>query len=707
MDTEKFVGHKIDRYRILRHIASGGMADVYLAEDEDLARKVALKIMLDTLAIDPQFVQRFRQEARTVARLDHPNIVQVYTVGETPTGRPYIAMQYIEGGSLREKLEQLAIRGKLLTIEQALNVTRQIALALGVAHQAQVVHRDLKPANVLIRPDGTPVLVDLGIAVVQGVPKLTQTGGIIGTPHYMSPEQVRGLPLDGRSDLYSLGIILYEMLAGVRPFEAADSIAVLHQQAYEEPVPLGRCRPDLSPELLSIVETCLQKEPARRFQRAEALVAVIDRALLAEGQTGPNPHSTQVLTDLSDSSLISRLQVVHIPTAERLAAEQRFAEQQLIESTPRRTVTVPVWVMVTLAVLATAVIAITAMQFLNRNPNPPPTTIPGIAQEVTAVPEVVEIVATQTDTPELAATDTPELETAVSTPLSAGVSAIIPPSPTLLPTPIPAQNKIVFQSNRDGDFEIFIMDSNGGNQIQLTENDVDDNYPAVSPDGRQIAFQSYRDGNWEVYTMTVDGSQPRRVTNNPTDDRLPTWSPDGQQLAFISDRDGDFDLFVANADGSNVRQVTHNSDLREGHVSWSVDNRLVYNAGTWDDATWEIYTIEVNGQNPRQLTHNNVSDWSPEWSPDGRFILYLSIVGDPHAGGGDDPAIFIMNGDGSGARQLYNSQYYEWGADWSADGSHIIFTRDENDLGVLYAMNADGSNLHLLTERGSYPSWVR
>jgi serine/threonine-protein kinase len=704
MDTEKYIGHKIDRYRIVQHIARGGMADVYLAEDEDLGRKVALKIMLDTLAIDPQFVQRFRQEARTVARLDHPNIVQVYTVGETPTGRPYIAMQYIEGGALREKLEQLARRGKLLTTEQALNVARQIALALAVAHQAQIVHRDLKPANILIRPDGTPVLVDLGIAVVQGVPKLTQTGGIIGTPHYMSPEQVRGLPLDGRSDLYSLGIILYEMLAGIRPFEADDSIAVLHQQAYEEPVPLGRRRPDLSPELLSIVETCLRKEPAQRFQRAEAFVAAIDRALLAEGKTGPNPRSTQVLTDLRDSSLISRLQVVQIPTAERQAARQQAAEQgSVAEQTPRRTVAVPVWAMVTLAVLVTAVITLTAMNLMKDDPAPPATTIPEIAQEATAVPQVVEIVATVTNTAEPAIEAAEPAAATSTTDAASAPSAGVPPTSTLppAPTPIPTQNKIVFQSNRDGDFEIFIMNSDGSNQVQLTNNNVDDNYPAVSPDGSQIAFQSYRDGNWELYAMNVDGSAPRRLTNNPAEDRLPTWSPDGQQIAFISDRDGDFDLFTMNTDGSNVRQVTNTSDLREGHVSWSVDNRLVYNAGTWDDTTWEIYTIEANGQNPRRLTNNGISDWSPEWSPDGRFILYLSITGN------DDPAIFIMNSDGSGARQLYNSEYYEWGADWSADGSQIIFTRDENDLSVLYVMNADGSNLRLLTERGSYSSWVR
>ncbi|HIP70231.1 MAG TPA: serine/threonine protein kinase, partial [Anaerolineae bacterium] len=161
----ELLGQQVDQYQILRHIARGGMADVYLAQDVDLQRKVALKVMLDTLAAaDPQFGARFRREAQMVAKLDHPNIVQVYNVGRTPANQPYIAMQYIEGGSLRDKLKELAEREKLLTTEQALNIARQIALALGAAHQAGIVHRDMKPANVLIRSDGTPVLVDLGIA---------------------------------------------------------------------------------------------------------------------------------------------------------------------------------------------------------------------------------------------------------------------------------------------------------------------------------------------------------------------------------------------------------------------------------------------------------------------------------------------------------------------------------------------------------------
>ncbi len=260
--NSKLIGQRIDQYLVIDHIARGGMADVYLAEDVDLQRKVAMKVMLDVLTtIDTQFSERFRREARIVAQLNHPNIVHVYNVGNTPTGQPYIAMQFIEGGSLQDKLKQLAERKKLLTTEQALNIVRQIAQALGAAHKAGIVHRDMKPANVLIRTDGAPVLVDLGIAAIKGGQKLTQTGSVIGTPAYMSPEQVRGVPLDGRSDLYALGIMLYEILAGIPPFEADESIAILHKQVYEEPLPLKSFRSDLKPETLAIVRHCSAKRP--------------------------------------------------------------------------------------------------------------------------------------------------------------------------------------------------------------------------------------------------------------------------------------------------------------------------------------------------------------------------------------------------------------------------------------------------------------
>ena len=318
MDSTKLIGQQVDRYKVLQHLARGGMADVFIAEDVDLKRQVALKVMLDVLAADDTFVQRFRREAQTVARLDHPNIVQVYSTGLTPMGQPYIAMQFINGGSLSEKLKQFAEQGKLVPTEQALAIIRQIANALGVAHQAGIVHRDLKPGNILIRNDGTPVLVDLGIAAVQGGPKLTQTGNLIGTPNYMSPEQVRGLPLDGRSDLYSLGVILYELLSGKRPFDAPESIAILHKHVYEEPEPLRNLRRDLSAETLQVVETSLAKDPAARYQNAAQMVAAIDRAIVNESGGAPVRQTTVWLPNPHESDFISRsgvmLQATGFPT---------------------------------------------------------------------------------------------------------------------------------------------------------------------------------------------------------------------------------------------------------------------------------------------------------------------------------------------------------------------------------------------------------
>ena len=303
MNTKKLLGLQVDHYKITDHIARGGMADVYKAEDIDLHRPVALKILLDMLAQDKQFVKRFQREALTVAKLDHPNIVQIYSTGLTPFGQPYLAMQYVDGGSLRDLLRRWKDQGKVAPAAQSLAIIRQLAGALDVAHRANIVHRDLKPSNVLIRSDGTPVLVDLGIAAITGGDKLTQTGSLMGTPHYMSPEQIRGVKVDGRSDLYSLGVILYELLAGIRPFEADESIAILHKHVYEAPVPLGNIRRDLTPQTQKLVATCLEKDPDQRYQTAAELITAIDRALAAEGTGGYVPRTTVLLPGGEDELL--------------------------------------------------------------------------------------------------------------------------------------------------------------------------------------------------------------------------------------------------------------------------------------------------------------------------------------------------------------------------------------------------------------------
>jgi len=285
-DPNQLIGQQIDQYKIRQFIARGGFADVYLAEDTNLNRQAALKIMLPALAADDQFVARFHREAQTVAQLDHPHIVQIYGIGQTDSHRPYLAMQYIEGGALEDTIEQLQARGEQLETRRALGIIARMAEALIAAHNANIVHRDLKPSNILIRPNGAPILVDLGIAQMEGGPKLTHTGTLIGTPHYMAPEQVSGKKLDGRSDIYSLGIILYELLAGQKPFKAEEPMAILHMHVHEPPPLLQDKRPGLARETYQVVTTCLRKDPDQRYQTAAELLQALNTAIQAEGGEG-------------------------------------------------------------------------------------------------------------------------------------------------------------------------------------------------------------------------------------------------------------------------------------------------------------------------------------------------------------------------------------------------------------------------------------
>lgn len=287
---DEFVGQQIGPYQIQQYIASGGMAHVYLACNVDLQRDDVLKILNPIFSQDESLVKRFGREAQAMARLNHRNIVQVYYTGLTDLGQPYIAMQYVSGGSLADKLAQLKEEGKTLSTIEALSLVRQIADGLAAAHRAGIVHRDLKPSNILLQPDGTPLLTDLGIAIVTDNPRLTRTDMVVGTPYYMSPEQIRVDKVDERSDIYSLGLILYELLAGMHPFNADSQWAIINKQLHEKPAPLQEMRAGLSLKTQRLVHTCLEKDPDSRFQTAEQLKEALDEALQAE-RFAPQPSS--------------------------------------------------------------------------------------------------------------------------------------------------------------------------------------------------------------------------------------------------------------------------------------------------------------------------------------------------------------------------------------------------------------------------------
>jgi serine/threonine-protein kinase len=269
LDTETIVD---GRYRILHRVGSGGMAEVYCAQDLQLGRKVALKILYRRFAEDREFVERFRREASSAAGLQHPNVVSVYDRGEYD-GTYYIAMEYLEGRSLKDVIRDEAP----LDPERAIDLTIQVLRAARFAHRRGIIHRDLKPHNVIVDGEGRAKVTDFGIARA-GASDMTQTGSIMGTAQYLSPEQAQGIAVSAASDLYSVGIMLYELLTARVPFDGDSAVTIALKQVNERPTPPSVYNPAVTPDLEAIVMRALEKEPARRFQDADEFISALQAA---------------------------------------------------------------------------------------------------------------------------------------------------------------------------------------------------------------------------------------------------------------------------------------------------------------------------------------------------------------------------------------------------------------------------------------------
>jgi eukaryotic-like serine/threonine-protein kinase len=269
-----------ERYKVLNRIGSGGMADVYCAEDLQLGRRVALKLLYRRFAEDDEFVERFRREASSAAGLQHPNVVAVYDRGEFDDTY-YIAMEFLEGRSLKQVVRQ----DGPLEPDRAIDLVLQILKAARFAHRRGIVHRDIKPHNVIVDDEGRAKVTDFGIARA-GASDMTETGSIMGTAQYLSPEQAQGHPVDARADLYSIGVVLYELLTGRVPFDAESAVTIALKQVSEEPVPPSHYNPAISEQLEDVVTKALQKDPAYRFADADEFIRSLEAVRGVPAGTG-------------------------------------------------------------------------------------------------------------------------------------------------------------------------------------------------------------------------------------------------------------------------------------------------------------------------------------------------------------------------------------------------------------------------------------
>lgn len=689
---DEFIGRKFGGYEIRDLIGRGGMAAVYRAQQISMNRIVALKLLPRHFAADETYLQRFTREVEIISRLEHRAIVPVYDYGEEED-QPYIVMRYLAGGSVDDLLRAGAIStGRLVAIVE------QIGPALDYAHQKQVLHRDLKPSNVLLDETGGAFLTDFGIARILGehsTPTIT-TQGVVGTPSYMSPEQAQGKDLDGRSDIYSLGVMLFEMATGRRPFEADTPYSIAVMQVTTPP-PLPRSlKADLHPGLEAVILKALRKQRDDRYPDAAALVEALHKALSAPAELFEHTVAAPPLLD----------ETLPLPTPEDAAAYTVPSPPPLLPAELARPPSAlipqaaPVYTPATPPLPAPSVPLTSASGSYRRVRRPARGSnlwfslgigaligfvllgilfvLVGLAIGLIGPPGRVET----TIIPFGTATETVEPNALV---------------------PIPLAGQLVYSAERDGNIDLYTRDLISGIETRLTQNPGPDVSASVSPDGQWIAFASNRDGDFDIYLIDAQGEGSQRLTSNNVDDFNPAWTPDSQHILFASDTRGDgaTDLYRISIDGGEA-ELIYSDGERNAQPRWIGEWLYFVRGAPGDASTWDLYRLRTGDTEAEAVTHNTVRDAWP--AP----ALSLGVVYSTEGEG--EGAIWLMNEDGSEPQVLFDGPGFDWGGAVSADGVWLAFTSDQEGLDQIYLMPMSGGTPQQVTNAaaGAFgAAWLR
>jgi len=721
VESDSILGHNLGHYFVESRLGAGGMGEVYLARDLTLGRKVALKLLDPVLAGDGSSRSRFLREARLAASLDHPNICTIHEVGEAE-GRPFIAMQYIQGETLKN-----AMRGRPLALDRVLSVTLQVAEALAAAHARGIVHRDIKSNNIILTPQGQAKVLDFGIAKLlekdghAAGPEVTVTGQLVGTPSAMSPEQARGKPVDARSDVWSLGVVLYEMITGRAPFPGDTASDVIALVLHGEPPPLSLLAPEAPAALQRIVGKALRKDPNERYQTAEEIQSDV-RDVTREAEV-------RAMMESSAAGGVNDAQATAARTGEGETTSRTTSSAEYLVNAVRRHRLVAALVPAAL-LIALIIFGVALYRSARRAGEATATTVPFETTKMTRLTTV------GTATAASVSPDGKYVAYAVGEAVLAG----------------PISTSTVGRSG------LWVKQISTDRAVEIVPAaDMQYRGTAFSPDSEFVYYTALAQGSQAsaLYRVSVLGGTPRKVL---TDINSPvSFSPDGKQFAFVRQRlgEGSNALMVADVDGGGERTlaVRGGSDwFEEDGPAWSPDGRtVVCPIGT--DAGEILLTlaeVPATGAEPKVFTSQRwrqigraawLSDGSGlvvlggdvtnPWTTQVWHIAYPSgsarkisnvLDGYHHASLGltsdarsvvvaqEDTTsrIWVANLDSSKTtsrdafKQITGGKFEgRRGLSWTPDGRIVYVTKTGDDEDV-WMMNEDGSDQKQLTDNDNY-----